>query len=570
MSKIDPVLTEIIRNRLVAATEEMAKTMIRTAFNPLLYEVQDFSVTLMSATGDMWAETAGVIVFSQGFPNAVRDGIRNWGGRIVEGDVLIVNDPFVTGTHISDTNVYMPVFVGDRLVAFCGVAAHWADIGGKNPGGWCRDTTDMYQEGICFKHQKLIDAGVRNHALFDLIAANVRVPVVVRGDLEAQIASCRQGARRVQELCGKYGADTVERSMAHVIEETDRSMRAMIAALPDGSHEASISLDSDGVSPEGPFRVNLTATIAGDRMGFSLRGSSPTAAGPINLPAPSSKGILASTMKGLLQPHDPCNAGHTRCIDFELPEDSLINPRYGAPTDSYGYLVVCLMELMFRCFARVLPERCPAGGYQLAGAFLSRNASPGLEPFVMVDATHGGNGALRNADGVTNQLVGNGDLPNSPVEVTETRQPVRINFLRFAPEVAGAGTFRGGMGVAKEYELLEPGISANFLIENTIDHTAIGFFGGEPGKTGHLRVIQDGQASAPMRTATGGIGPFPVGTRLQLTTSGGGGWGAPQSRDRTRVLEDVSNEFLTRDEALTLYGVDVAAKNTCWTTGAPA
>jgi len=156
MSMTPIVLTEIIRNRLVALTQEMAKTLVRTAFNPLLYEVQDFSVTILSAEAEIWAETPGVIVFSRTFPDAVRAGIRRWQGRFTEGDVMIANDPFETGTHISDTSVYVPIFQAGALVAFCGVAAHWADIGGKNPGGWCPDTTEVYQEGICFKHQKLV------------------------------------------------------------------------------------------------------------------------------------------------------------------------------------------------------------------------------------------------------------------------------------------------------------------------------------------------------------------------------------------------------------------------------
>src|SRR5882757_5049184 len=166
MADIDVVLAEIIRNRLVAATEEMAKTLIRTAYNPLLYEVQDFAVTIMSAEGDIWAETPGVIVFSQAFPDAVKSGIRRWEGRFEEDDVLIVNDPFETGTHISDTNIYMPVFYDGQLIAFCGNAAHWADVGGKSPGGWCADTTDMFQEGLCFRHQKIVAAGIRNEGLW--------------------------------------------------------------------------------------------------------------------------------------------------------------------------------------------------------------------------------------------------------------------------------------------------------------------------------------------------------------------------------------------------------------------
>lgn len=555
--KNDPFVREIIRNRLVAASQEMATTMIRTAFNPLLYEIQDFSVTIMSPNGDMWAETPGVVVFSQSFPAAVRAGIKRWKGNFAPGDVLIVNDPFQTGTHISDTNIYVPVFFQDKLVAFCGVAAHWSDIGGKTPGGWCPDSTEMIQEGICFRHQKLIAAGTPNEALLDLIADNVRTPDIVKGDLEAQISSCRQGMRRVQELCQKYGAETVIDSMEAVIRETDRSMRELIKELPDGIHEHSMRLDGDGVDPNADCLIKLTVKIQGDRVICSLAGSSPTAMGPVNTPKGSTTGILASALKGLLLPYDPCNAGHSMAIEFDVPKNTIVNPALGAPTDSYAYVNTCLIELMFRAFAELVPERCPAGGYQLAACFFGRAASENHNAFVLTDATHGGNGARSFDDGVTNMQVGMGDLPNNPVEVTETRAPVRISWLKFVPTSAGAGEYRGGMGVSKEYELLEDGIYANFVNQSTLDTTAVGVAGGMPGISAHLTVKRPGQDPVSFKQMQAGIGPLEAGSRVCLVTGGGGGWGDPRNRPREAVISDVRNEYLTPHEASKLYQVNL-------------
>jgi len=564
MSGIDLVLAEIIRNRLVAATEDMAQTLIRTAYNPLLYEVQDFSITIMSAEGDMWAETPGVIVFSQAFPHAVKAGIRQWEGNFQEGDVLIVNDPFETGTHISDTNLYMPAFHEGKLVAFCGTAAHWADIGGKNPGGWCPDSTDVFQEGMCFRHQKVVEAGRKNKALWDFITTNVRVPVIVRGDLEAQIAACRQGVLRVQELCEKYGADVVNASMDYVIRETDKSMRSEIAKMPEGEYGASIRLDSDGVNPDGEFLVCLKVTVHKDGLHFSLNGSSPTARGPINLPAPCTRGILASSVKGLLMPNDPCNAGHAMCLDYELPERSVINPEWPAPTDSYGYIVECLMELMFRCFANITPEHCPAGGYQLTGGFITRTQSEFGEPFVMTDPVHGGNGATCDGDGPTNQLTGNGDLPTNPVEVMETRHPVLVDRVEFAPDMAGSGRFRGGLGVLKEYQFLGDGCFVSLVTENTIDVTAKGVDGAGNGKPGHF-VINPGKADEQfINKRVSSIGPFDKGTVLRVVTGGGGGWGPPKERDPNLVLHDIRNGLIDPETAEKDYGVAVTQEGTQW------
>jgi len=564
VTNIDVVLTEIIRNRLVAVTEEMAKTLIRTAYNPLLYEVQDFSITVMSAEGEIWAETPGVIVFSQAFPDAVKAGIRRWGGKFDEGDVLIVNDPFETGTHISDTNIYMPVFYKGKLIAFCGIAAHWADIGGKNPGGWCPDTTDMFQEGMCFRHQKIVAAGKKNEALWDFIGDNVRVPIIVKGDLEAQIAACLQGVVRVQALCSKYGPDMVRLTMDHVIRETDKAMRKEVAKLPEGEYGASIRLDSDGVDPDGEFLVCLKVTVQKDRIVFSLNGSSPTARGPINLPAPCTRGILASSIKGLLMPYDPCNAGHAKCLDFELPPATIVNPARPAPTDSYGYIIECLMELMFRCFASIVPDHCPAGGYQLTGGFITRTQTEFGKPFVMTDPVHGGNGATHSSDGPTNQLIGNGDLPNNPVEVMETRHPVRVERLEFAAEMAGVGKFRGGMGVRKDYRLLEGGCYSALVIENTIDVTAKGVNGGGNGRPGYFVFNPDTPHEEVYTKRVASIGPLPKDTVFRATTGGGGGWGPAPERDPDLVLADIRNEFIDSMTAKSVYRVAVIKENGEW------
>jgi N-methylhydantoinase B len=518
----------------------------------------------MSAEGDIWAETPGVVAFSQTFPDAVKSGIRRWEGRLEEGDVLIANDPFETGTHISDTNIYMPTFYDGQLIAFCGAAAHWADIGGKSPGGWCPDTTDMFQEGLCFRHQKIVAAGTKNEALWDLISDNVRVPVIVKGDLEAQIAACRQGNARVQALCSKYGAQVVQSSMDYIIRETDKAMRKQIARLPDGEYCASIRLDSDGVDPDGDFLICLKVTLQNDRIIFSLDGSSPTAKGPINLPASCTRGILASSIKGLLLPHDPCNAGHAKCLEFLIPPTTIVNPVRPAPTDSYGYIAICLMELMFRCFANIIPEHCPAGGYQLTDGFISRTQPKCGKPFVMIDSVNGGNGATHDSDGPTNQLVGNGDVPNNPVEVMETRYPVSIDRVEFAPEVGGPGKFCGGKGVRKDYRFLEDGYYVALTIENTADVTAKGVSGGGDGLPGSF-VFNPGTVEEKTYTKrVASVGPFPKGTVLRVITGGGGGWGSALEREPELVLADTRNGFIDPVAAKTTFNVVVVQESGEW------
>jgi N-methylhydantoinase B len=263
-------------------------------------------------------------------------------------------------------------------------------------------------------------------------------------------------------------------------------------------------------------------------------------------------------------PNDPCNAGHAMCLDYELPRRSVINPEWPAPTDSYGYVVECLMELMFRCFVRIIPERCPAGGYQLTGGFITRTQAEYGEPFVMADPVHGGNGATYDGDGPTNQLTGNGDLPNSPVEVMETRHPVLINRVEFAPETAGIGRFRGGFGVRKDYLILGDGCFVSLVTENTTDVTAKGVDGAGNGKPGHF-IINPGKANEQfISKRISGIGPFDKGTVLRVVTGGGGGWGSARERDANLVLHDIRNGLLDPDAAEKIYGVAVMQEATQW------
>ena len=212
---VDVFTAEIIRNGLTACAYEMSKTLARTAHSTLLYDVQDFGVGVLGADGAVWGETPGITIFTGCLPEVIKSALRKYGrDGFADGDVLLVNDPYETGTHVSDNSVYIPVFHSGELVAFTISTAHWADVGAKAPGGWCPDSTDVYQEGVCFSHQKLIAAGRRNRDVWDIIESNVRLPETVIGDLEAQIAACRLGAARVQALCTKYGRETVRAAMA--------------------------------------------------------------------------------------------------------------------------------------------------------------------------------------------------------------------------------------------------------------------------------------------------------------------------------------------------------------------
>lgn len=526
MNAVDPITLEVIRGGLAAAATEMNRTLVRTAHNPLLYEVQDFGLGIVGADGRLWAEAPGIAGFISALSDTIRSGLAHHGPQgFNEGDVLIVNDPYLTGTHISDTSVYSPIVVDGLLVAFAIVTAHWADIGGKSPGGWAPDTTDVYQEGICFTHQRLRQAGAPNEDLLSLIETNVRVPELVRGDLAAQESACRRGIERVQRLCRRYGADTVTRAMSDVIDRTEAAMRRRILEIPDGVYARSIELDHDGVDRQVHPRIAVQIAITGDRLVVTFDGTTPATAGPIN--DPGARTDVRCALKGLLAPYDVGNEGHVAPFEFEIEPGLLVSPERPAPVDSYGYVGVALIELVIGALAPVLPDRAPAGGYQIFGVDLWRVDPRAGEPFVFTDVHPGGAGARPTGDGPPLIFVGDGDTRNTPAEVIEQRYPLRMERHELLPAFGGPGRWRGGAGVARDYRILEPGIMLQFTIENVHDPLARGIDGGSDGRPGELVLDPGTDDEIVLTDRVTAYGPLAVGTVVSSRSGGGGGYGRP-------------------------------------------
>jgi N-methylhydantoinase B len=558
---VDVFTAEIVRNAFASASLEMNKTLRRTAYNPLLYDVQDFGLGIVSADGLLWGEAPGQSMFIGALSDTIKTGLAKHGaGGFAEGDVLIANDPFLTGTHISDTSVYVPVFVDGELVAFAEATAHWADIGGKSPGGWCPDSTDVYQEGICFSHQQLFRQGEPNTDLLDLIDQNVRFPTLVRGDLDAMIAACRIGESRVVVACRKFGVDGVREAMAMTIARTDEAMRRQIAQIADGTYSSAIHMDHDGVVKDQHPRIEVHVTVAGERIRVGFEGTSPATRGPVNLTAIGTKAAVRVAIKALTAPLDRTNEGHFLAVDFDLPPGLMVSAERPAPSDSYGYAATCVEEMVFRSLAAVIPERCPAGGYQLTGGFFFRVDPRDGPPFICIDPLDGGNGGQPQGDGPTLMMFPNGDVPNTPIEVLESRYPaVRIERFTLRTDGVGVGRHRGGMGVVREYRILESGVMMQTVTENTHDPLGKGIGGGGTGGLPEI-VVRPGEPDEVRLTErVTYFGPLEAGDRVRVLSPGGGGWGDPRARDPEQVARDVRDGLVTVAEAREVHGVVLAA-----------
>jgi N-methylhydantoinase B len=555
VSKTDVFTSEIVRNGLSTAAIEMGKTLARTAHSTLLYDAHDFGVGIVDRFGSVWGEAPGISIFTGCLSETIKGGLAALGSDgYADGDVLIVNDPYGTGTHVSDTSIYMPVFWHGDLVAFAIATAHWADVGAKAPGGWCPDSTDVYQEGVCFSHQKLVAAGEAVRDMWGLIENNVRLPRTVRGDLEAKIAACRLGSARIHQLCDKYGLDGVRGAMASTIARTDETMRRQIAAFEDGVYTASVLMDSDGVTPGEHPRVAVTISVRGDAIHVSFEGSSPAVRGPINLPAIGTRGAVRLALKALLMPLDRTNEGHFLAVSYDLPPGLIVSPERPSPCDSYGYVNGAVGELVFQALAKVAPERAPAGGLQLLACFLSRTNPRDGETFMFIEAVHGGNGASAHADGATMARFADGDASNTSAEVIELRYPIRCERFELRPSVSGPGKWRGGLGVRRDYRVLEPAISLQTANENTIEVFGRGLAGGGDGRPSEVVLWPETERELTLDQRVSAF-PLAAGDVVSLRSAGGGGWGPPGQRAPELVLSDVRDELLTVAEAAEIHGV---------------
>ena len=553
---VDPITTQVIRSALVAAAEEMHISIVQTAYNPLIYEIQDFAVALLSPRGEMMAQGASLPLFLPCLSLTIQKGVERHGLEgFSEDDVLIANDPYSTGTHISDTSIYMPIFYDGELQAFAANTAHWADIGGKTPGGWCPDSVDVIQEGMLFPHLKLYEAGQVNQTMYDFIMANNRFPDVVRGDLGAQIAACKAGVKRYQALCDRYGAQTVHSAMEQVFDQSDAQVRRMLGDIPDGKWTVETLMDHDGVVTDVQRRLACTVEIAGDEMNVDFTGTDETANGPINIPLTGARAAVEIAFKSATVPHDPANEGHTRALTVTSPENTITNPAWPAPCDSYGYAALLIIDLVSEALSNALPERCPAHSFMLFGGFLARTDPRYGKPFICIDPLDGGGGALPYDDGADALIFhGDGDVPNMPAEVCENRFPVKIEEYALHTEEYGIGKYRGGLGVVRRYRVMADNVVLQIANERTIE-TPRGLFGG--GSAGISRVtVRPGEEDEHTFTQRVSFyGPLSTGDVLLCKSAGGGGYGNPLERDPERVLSEVRNGLLTCERALEFYGV---------------
>jgi N-methylhydantoinase B len=556
-AQIDPFTVEIILDGLYAAAREMFITLGRTSKSPIIYEVLDYACGIYSTDAELIAQDNGVTGFLGTLHFAVKEVIDKFACRIQPGDIFITNDPWTgNGSHLSDVNLIAPIFAGEELVAFGVNKAHWTEVGGKSPGSWSADATEVFQEGLLFPCIHLYRRGKLDQALVDLIQANVRTPDDTLGDLFAQAASLRVGAQRVSEICKKYGVALVRHAMSeHVRRGTERAMKAL-AELPRGTFVIHDVMEND-LSSRAPIPVHLKITITDDEFIIDVSGNRGPVASAVNGTAVGVAAQARTHFKIISDPHGPVNEGNFAPVRAITPEGTIFTaPRPAAVSVHWEYKSV-LGDMILQAMAEHLPHRIPAG-HQLStcSSIIGGKRADG-EYWLVVEPQLGGWGATAFADGQQGQHpVGNGETYNIPMEVMETRYPIRMERYEFdTGHAAGAGKHRGGFGVIKEYRVLDP---AGGHITATLGRhfrAPWGVGGGDDGSPNRVEVVPEGEATPTISTGTLASYPLKRGDIVRFITATGGGWGDPAERTPEEVASDVQNGYISIETALQTYRV---------------
>jgi len=540
---IDPITLEVMWNRLIAVVNEQATALMRTSFTTIVRESGDLSAGVFDTRGNMIAQA---VTGTPGHINAMATCIHHFldvypADTLRPGDVLITNDPQKTSGHLHDFTVITPIFQGERLVGYFGNTCHVLDIGGRGLG---TDALSVYEEGLFVPITKLYDAGVENRELIKLIAANVRTPEPVLGDIHAQVAGNDVGGRRLLDFMREFGLESIDPLADEIIDRSERAMRAAIAALPDGVYENAVF--SDGY--EEPVRLQVRIEKRGDEMLVDWAGSSPESKRGINVVLNYTHAYTTYALKCALAPEVPNNEGSFRPVKVTAPEYSILNAQHPAPVGARHIIGHFLPGAIFGALSQAIPGRVMAEGAAniWINQFSGRDEQNEIWTYVWFSA--GGTGARPNKDGISAAAFPSG-ISGVPAEVIESLSPVVMHRREYRADSGGAGEFRGGLG-----QVMEVSVRGDrpFTLSPLFDRTqfaAQGYAGGQSGAFGRIA------ASTGEVLERKGVREFPPGTRVQLDLPGGGGFGDPLRRDPEAVRQDVIDGLVSVAMAEQEYGV---------------
>lgn len=551
--QVDPVLVQVVRNALDSVAEQMSVTIRRTAYSTIIREVLDYATALFDDQGRLIAQSSRIPIFVNAMGPTLRFVLENtvpldqW----EEGDVFLVNDPYLGGSqHLPDLVTFTPVFHGDKLIGVAGAIAHHVDIGGSSPGGYNLRATEIFQEGLRIPPVRLYHRGKLVADMKKLITANMRIPELTWGDIEAQLAAMKIGVRGMVELLDQYGGATVDSCVEELLNYSDRMMRHGISQIPDGSYEFEDFLDDDGISAD-PIKIKVKLSITGDHLTADFTGTDGQRPCPINGSKTMITAAVHYAVMAAVAPDAPLNEGCFRPIEIVAPEGSVVNCLPPAPV--VGRIAVChrTCDAVLGALAKALPGRIPAAYYGMSNIYCLSGRWEGGAPWILFEVGVGGWGGRPRVDGIEACSAHIHNVANTPVEMLERLYPVRVRQYALRPDSGGAGQYRGGCGYVREIELVK-GQAALSVHSDRMRIAPYGVEGGGPGMTAEW-LINPGEASE--RRLTGKeAGVTMMGSDvLSIHTQGGGGYGDPRSRRSDAIERDLAEGKITPDAAKHLY-----------------
>ncbi len=558
MKKIDPITLEIVGNLLLSIAEEMGVTLVKTAYSTNIKERKDCSTAIFDAKGNMIAQAEYVPMHLGSMLDVVNEVLKRFPVESIRpGDVFVTNDPYSGGgTHLPDISMVSPVFVEERLVGFVANIAHHSDIGGMVPGSVSADSTTIYQEGLRIPLGRICRAGEIVRESYDFIVLNTRTPVERRGDLDAQIASNIAGAKRMGEVVRKYGADYFGECTDALLDYAEHLMRAGIRTLPNGSYTFEDYLDDAGSNSDAPVPIRATITINDGTAYVDFEGSSPQVPGPLNM---TFSGLLTTVFycfKAVAGQSIFANHGIYRALNVTAPEGSIVNCKLPVPVGQRVDTAQRVVDVILGALSKVAPDRVLAACNSVVTSAIFSGTNPNTNQyFVYLETIAGGSGAHSRGDGLSGVQVHMTNTSNLPVEALEREYPILVERYELLKDSGGAGLYRGGLGIQRDFRILTDGISYTGLGDRH-KFSPWGIEGGKNGAPGSFWISQNGGELEQMKSKISGV-TLNKGDLISVCSPGSGGYGDPYLRPVEAVLKDVREGKVSLEAACSDYGVTV-------------
>ena len=555
MNRLDPISLEIISNALRSITDETYAALMKSAYSTNIKERHDHSTAIMDRSGRLVVQAVESlpihIASMHGLMHALLD---KFGDNIHPGDLFIANDPHVAGgTHLPDVNLAMPVFIGDEIFGFACNIAHHADIGGMAPGSMAGGMSEIYQEGLRIPVVRLFRNGELQQDLFDLMLLNVRVPKERRGDYFAQISACRLGERRLQEVVAEHGAETISTAFGDIIDRTRERMGDSIETIPDGNYRFTDMMDGDGIEAL-DLPIELVITVNGREITFDFEGTCAQVAGNINVTLNATQAAVCYSLKALLDPDVPNNQGVLDSVKILAPRSTLVNSTFPAPVAARANTCQRIIDVVLGALSTAFPERviAAANGANTTAVFSGTDPRTG-QSYLYLETLGGGMGARPTKDGKDGVQVHITNTSNLPIEAIEMEYPLLVDEYSLVEDSAGAGKYRGGMGLRRVITPRHDNCIFNGAGER-FRHQPWGLFGGSAGGAGRF-LLRSPEKLTRLDNKPDAV-KVSRDSAVVIETPGAGGYGPPSERTAEKLRADretgkFSDDYLTRH-----YGTD--------------